>query len=183
MKTSFLNDTELSLLGLNSYGKNVLVSRKASLYAAELISLGDNVRIDDFCVISGYVSVGSHVHISAFTGLWGGVVGIKMDDYSGISSHCSIYAISDDYSGHFLSNAMCPSSARNVKAAEVRIGKYVQLGAGSVVLPGINIPEGAVIGAMSFVTTNPKEWSVNGGIPCKWIKERSRDCIKLTAHL
>ena len=49
---SFLNDTELNELGFASLGKNVKVSRRASIYNANRISVGDCSRIDDFCVLS-----------------------------------------------------------------------------------------------------------------------------------
>ena len=49
---SFLNDEQLKDLGLKSYGKNVIISDKASLYNAKNISIGNNVRIDDFCILS-----------------------------------------------------------------------------------------------------------------------------------
>lgn len=51
--TSFYIDEELSQFGLKSYGKNVLISRKCSIYSASTISIGDNLRIDDYCLLSG----------------------------------------------------------------------------------------------------------------------------------
>ena len=48
MNNSFYTREELAELGLKSYGENVLISRKASFYAADKIELGSNVRIDDF---------------------------------------------------------------------------------------------------------------------------------------
>lgn len=46
--TSFYTDEELAQLGLKSYGKDVFISRKCSIYGAFTISIGDNVRIDDY---------------------------------------------------------------------------------------------------------------------------------------
>lgn len=46
--TSFLSENELKAIGFKCYGSNVLISRKASIYGAANISIGDNVRIDDF---------------------------------------------------------------------------------------------------------------------------------------
>ena len=48
---SFYSKEELKELGLKKYGTNVLISRKASLYDVINITLGDNVRIDDFVTI------------------------------------------------------------------------------------------------------------------------------------
>ncbi len=44
----FYDSSELSKLGLKSVGKNVLISDKCSIYNPSNISIGDNVRIDDF---------------------------------------------------------------------------------------------------------------------------------------
>mgnify|MGYP002684191689 CR=1 FL=1 len=80
MITSFYNEEEIVKLGLKKYGKNVLISRKASFYSPELIQLGSNVRIDDFCILSGNISIGSYVHISAYTALYG-KFGICIEDF------------------------------------------------------------------------------------------------------
>ena len=39
---------ELQELGFSNVGENVKISKKASIYGASRISIGDNVRIDDF---------------------------------------------------------------------------------------------------------------------------------------
>ena len=52
MKNSFLNPDEIKQLNLASVGKNVQISRKASFYTPEVISIGDATRIDDFCIIT-----------------------------------------------------------------------------------------------------------------------------------
>ena len=49
---AFYNEIELSQLGLKSYGKNVLISKMSSIYNSPNISIGSNVRIDYFCVLS-----------------------------------------------------------------------------------------------------------------------------------
>ncbi|MCB6803967.1 hypothetical protein LI178_31950, partial [Enterocloster bolteae] len=55
----------LKAIGFLKYGKNVLVSRKASIYNPEQMVLGDNIRIDDFCILSGNIKLGSYIHIPA----------------------------------------------------------------------------------------------------------------------
>jgi galactoside O-acetyltransferase len=66
MDNSFYSEIELSKLGLKDYGKNVLISKKCSIYSPEKISIGNNVRIDDFCILSGNIILGSNIHISTF---------------------------------------------------------------------------------------------------------------------
>ena len=47
---SFYSQEELKNIGFQTFGRNVLISRKASVYGAEQISLGNNVRVDDICI-------------------------------------------------------------------------------------------------------------------------------------
>ena len=44
---SFYSRSELEHIGFATIGKNVLLSRKASIYSPAMISIGDNVRIED----------------------------------------------------------------------------------------------------------------------------------------
>jgi len=176
---SFYRLDELSALGLKSWGENVLISRKASLYSPEKMEFGNNVRIDDFCILSGAIKLANYVHIASHTILIAGCYRIEMDDFSGISSHCSIYAISDDYSGNALSNAICPAQYRAPYGNPVLIKRYAIVGAGSTVLPGVCIEEGTAIGAMSLVTENMPPWFICAGIPCKAIKARARKILEL----
>ena len=53
----------------------------------------------------------------------------------------------------------------------VKIGKCVWLGAGAIVLPGVEIGDNCVIGAGSVVTKNIPANSVAVGNPCKVIRE------------
>ena len=57
--TSFYTEEELKGLGFRHIGNGVCISRKASIYGAQNISLGDHVRIDDFCILSGRIEIGS----------------------------------------------------------------------------------------------------------------------------
>lgn len=174
--TSYYDDTELKDLGLRSYGTNVLISRKTSIYAPSLISIGDNVRIDDFCILSGNIQIGSYVHISAYVALYGSL-GISIGDYSGLSARVTIYSAVDDFGGDYLIGPMCPEESTNVTGGTVYLKNYTQVGASSVVMPNLTINEGAVVGAMSFVNRSLSEWTINAGIPCKVIKQRNRNLL------
>lgn len=176
---SFYSNDELCDLGLRHFGDNVLISRKASIYSPEKIYIGNNVRIDDFCILSGNITIGNYVHIAAYTALFGGDKGIFMDDYSNISSRVSIYSLSDDYSGETMTNPMIPEKYKNVRSETVIIQKHVIIGAGCVVLPGITLKEGSSFGAMSLINNSSEKWSINVGIPAKKIRERSQNLLNL----
>lgn len=176
--SSFYSEIELAELGLKSYGKNVLISKKCSIYAPEKISVGDNVRIDDFCILSGKITLGSNVHISAYSALYG-AEGIEFKDNSGCSARTTIYSAMDDFSGDFLIGPMHPERTTHVTGGKVTIGEYVQLGAHCLVFPNVTIHDGSVVGALSLVTKDIPEWSIYLGIPAKKLRDRSKGLLKL----
>ena len=96
---NFLSQEELKKLGLKSFGEDVLIGRNVMIYAPEKLSIGNHVRIDDFTCISGNVTLKDYIHISQFCGIYGGEAGVVMEDFTGLSSKCSVYAVSDDYTG------------------------------------------------------------------------------------
>lgn len=178
MMTSFYTEEELKDLGLKSFGSNVKISRFARFYGSEDISIGDNVRIDDFCILSGHITIGSHIHISAYVALYG-AMGITLEDYSGISPRSTIYSAMDDFSGDYLVGPIHSNEKINVQGGPVILRKYTQVGANCVVFPNAEIAEGAVVGAMSLVTKSLEPWTINFGVPTKVIKKRSRKLLDL----
>lgn len=177
MKNSFYTEAELERIGFASIGKNVLLSRKTSVYSASTISIGNNVRIDDFCILSGSIAIGSFVHISAYVALYG-AKGITLQDYSGLSAKTIVYSAVDDFGGEYLIGPMCPIETTNVMGGPVILKKYTQIGASCVVLPNLTISEGSVVGAMSFVNRSLDSWGVYAGIPVRKIRERSKSLMK-----
>lgn len=176
---SFYSIEELNDLRFKEIGCNVLISKKASIYGAENISIGSNVRIDDFCILSGKIAIGNNVHISAGTMMFAGNEGIILEDFIAISSRCAIYAVSDDYSGNALTNPMVPEKYRNVIGGTVVFKKHTIIGSGCTILPNITIGEGVSVGSMSLVNKSLDAWEIYAGIPCKKIKERSRKLLDL----
>lgn len=176
--TSFYTEEELAGLGLKSYGKKVLISRKCSIYGANQISIGDNVRIDDFCILSGNITFGSNIHVSAFVALYG-TNGIEFEDYTGISPRSSIYSAMDDFSGDYLIGPIHSDVNTNVMGGPVTIKKYAHIGANCIVFPNLIIEEGSVIGAMSLVNRSTNPWTTNTGIPINKTRPRKNNLLKL----
>lgn len=179
---SFYSNDELISLGFKSVGKNVLLSRKCSIYGAENISIGDNVRIDDFCILSGKIKIGNYVHISAYNALYGSL-GITIGNFCGISPRCTLFSASDDFSGEYMISPMVPEDYTNVTGGIITLENYSQIGANSVVMPNIKISEGAVVGAFSFVNKDLDKWSINVGIPVRRIKNRKRNILQLSKNI
>lgn len=176
---SFYTQQELKELGFRHLGQNVLISRYCSIYGAANISIGDHVRIDDFCILSGNITLGNYIHISAYTALFAGKSGIQMGDFSGASSRCVIYAESDDYSGEAMTNPMVPDEFRNVQGGKVTFGRHVLLGSGCTVLPGVTIGEGTSVGSMSLINKSLDPWGIYLGIPCRRLKDRSKKLLEM----
>jgi len=177
--SSFYNEEELKKLGLGSYGDNVLISRNAKIYGASNIHIGSNVRIDDFCILSGRIKIGNYVHIAAGVYVFAGDFGVILNDFSGVSSRSAIYAASDDYSGEFMTNPTVSDEVRNVTGGLVYVGKHTLIGTGCTVLPNVKIGDGASVGAMSLVNKDVDEYTMNVGIPCRKIKDRTKNILDL----
>lgn len=177
MKTSFISREEIESIGFGSVGENVLISRFAQFYDVKNIKIGNHVRIDDFCMLSGKIELGSYIHISAYSALYG-KYGIEIQDYSGISPRGTIFSATDDFSGKYLIGPMHPPESIRVIGGKVILERFVQIGAGSIVLPEVIIKEGTVVGAMSLVDKSLPEWSICYGTPAKIIKPRSKDLLK-----
>jgi galactoside O-acetyltransferase len=180
-----LSRAEIEALGFASVGRDVAISEMARFYGAERISLGDHVRIDDFCVLSageGGIRVGNYVHIAVYC-LLIGRGSITMSDFSGLSSRVSVYSSNDDYSGRTLTNPTVPAAYKNVTSAPVHLGKHVIVGSGSVLLPGVTLEEGVAIGSLSLVHKSCPAWGIYIGNPAKRVKERKRDLLSLESQL
>lgn len=183
MGNSFYSYEELKMLNFAKLGEDVRISRKASLYGSEEMKIGDHVRIDDFCLLSGPVVIGNYVHIAAYSCLYAGEAGIVLEDYTCLSSRCAVYALSDDYSGNAMTNATVPVQYRNVINGRVVVGRHVVVGTGSTILPGVTLGEGSSIGAMTLVNRNIEPFSICVGIPARKLAERSRKLLELETKL
>ena len=176
---AFLSQSELAAIGFKSLGKNVKISDKAAIYNADQIEIGDNSRIDDFCVISGKIKIGKNIHITVFCNLAGGSEGIVLEDFSTLAYGCHVFTQSDDYGGLALTNSTIPAQYKNEKKLAVKICRHSIIGAKSVIVTGVTLSEGTSVGAMSLVTKTTEEWSIYFGIPAKKIKDRKRELLKL----
>jgi len=177
----FLNEESINKIQFKHFGKNVKISDKAVFYNASNIEIGDNVRIDDFCILSsgeGGIKIGDNIHIAAFCLLIGNGK-IVLENFSGLSSRVSIYSSTDDYSGNFLTNPTVDKKYTNVISGQVRLGKHVIVGSGSIILPNVNIDDYSSVGALSLINKNVDKFKIVAGSPFKVIKERNNKLFQL----
>jgi acetyltransferase-like isoleucine patch superfamily enzyme len=181
---AYLTEKQLNSVGFLRIGKDVKISEKASIYNPECIEIGNDVRIDDFCVLSsgsGGISIGSNVHIGVFCFL-AGQENIVVEDFVGISSRVSIYSSCDDFSGESLTNPTVPEKYKNVKHGKVYLGRHVVIGSGSVILPNVTIGTGAAVAALSLVTRSVPDFTIVSGISARRVGVRKRNLLELEKH-
>ena len=180
----FLTENQLAALRFKSLGNDVKISDKASIYNANNISIGNNVRIDDFCILSAGedgIEIGNNVHIACYCSLIGKGK-ITLENYSGLSSRVSIYSSNDDYSGNSLTNPCIPDIYADAKHLPVTLKEHVIVGCGCVILPGVIMNVGSAAGAQSLINKSVDEFTIVSGIPAKFIKIRSRNLLQKQAE-
>jgi len=160
------------------YKKTNQISPKASLYGN--IELGDNVRIDDFCILTGDIKIGSNIHIACYT-FFSGKYGIELEDYVQIAPRTTILSGSDDYSGDSMVGPTIPDGYKpKLETGRVVVKKHVLLGLGTVIMPGVTVGEGVSTGAFTFANKDLDPWGIYVGIPARYLKERGKKILELT---
>ncbi len=176
---AYFTQSELKMLGFKQLGKNVKISDKASIYNHKDIEIGDNSRIDDFCVVSGNIKIGNNVHFAPFCLVAGGEKGIIFEDFTGLAYNTQVFTQSDDYSGQTLTNPTVPSKFKNEMKKKIIIKKHSIVGAGSIIMPGVTLSVGTSVGALSLIRKDTEEWSIYLGNPAKKIANRKKDLLKV----
>jgi len=127
-------------------------------------------QFNEFCILRGKenITLGTDVWIGYFT-LIDGSGGLVVGNHVAISSGVHIYT--HDTSFHKALNTPKQPDASHVHRAPVRIGNNVQIGANSVVLPGVTIGDNVIIGACSLVNRDIPSNSIAVGNPCKIKKQ------------
>jgi len=176
---AYYTHDDLLAMGFKKVGKNVKISTKASIYNCEQIEIGDNSRIDDFCVVSGKVVIGAYCHITPLCLVAGGLPGIYMSDFCTLAYGVKIFSQSDDYSGLTMVNSLIPKKFKNEIFEPVYLEKQVIVGAGTIIFPGVRVAEGCSIGATALVNRSTEPWGIYVGSPAKRLKHRKRDLLEL----
>ncbi len=178
---------------LGSVGRNVIFGTNVTLRHPYKIKIGDNVVIDDNCLLdakggetSGItiddgVFIGRNTIISCKDGT------IKIGENSNIGFNCEVFSASRVVLGkNSLFAAYCyvvggqhKFDRTDVSVLEqdrqskgIIIEDNVWFGAGVKVMDGVRIGRDTVVGASALVRDNLPEYSVCVGIPAKVVKIR-----------
>jgi acetyltransferase-like isoleucine patch superfamily enzyme len=107
------------------------------------------------------VKIGNHSIIGDHAFL-DGRRGLTIGNNVNIASEVRIYTLEHDPES--------PTFA--AKGGSVVIKDWVYVGSRVTILPGITIEEGAVVATGAVVTKDVEPWTIVGGVPAKFIKER-----------
>lgn len=142
----------------------------------ENIEFGKYVIIDSFVLIQAKkkLQIGDNIHIASYSSITGGGK-LVMEDYSGLSSGVRIITGSDDFKDWGFGNPTIDEKFRNVQVGEVLIRKFAIVGTNSVILPNVEIGEGAAVAAGSVVTKNLEPWGIYVG--SRKIGERNKEGV------
>lgn len=179
---AYYSDQQLAAMGFRRLGRNVRISDKASLYNTDQMEIGDHSRIDDFCVLSGRITIGAYCHITPMCLIAGGSPGVELSDFCTLAYGVKVFAQSDDYSGETMTNSLIPRHYKNETFQPVFLGRHVIVGTNAVVFPGVRIEEGCAVGAAALVNRSAEAWGIYRGIPARRTGERKRDLLALEAR-
>ena len=178
---------------LGSCGRNVVFGQNVVLRHPHKIHIGDNVVIDDNCLVDAKgetntgIRIGSGVFIGRNSILSCKNGDIELADGANIGFNCEIFSAGQVRIGegtllaaytyviggdHDVTDPTRPVQEQARKSDGVRIGAGAWLGAGVKVLDGVTIGDGAIVGAGAVVTKDVPERSVAVGVPAKVVADR-----------
>lgn len=127
-------------------GKHSTIHWRARFYAPHGVSIGNNTII-------GY---------DAFLD---GRFGITVGDNVNIGGEVAIFTAQHDPDAQDFAMVGAP----------VTIGDYAYIGTRATILPGVRIGQGAVVATGAVVIKDVSPYSMVGGVPARYIKDRRRD--------
>ena len=180
-----------SLLG--SCGRNVVFGQNVVLRHPHKIHIGDNVVIDDNCLMDAKgesnagIRIGSGIFIGRNSILSCKNGDIELASGANIGFNCEIFSASRVRIGanvlmaaysyviggdHDFSDASRPVLEQTRRSAGVSIGDGAWIGAGAKILDGVTVGEGAIIGAAAVVREDVGARAVSVGIPARVVSTR-----------
>jgi acetyltransferase-like isoleucine patch superfamily enzyme len=178
---------------LGSCGRNVVFGQNVVLRHPHKIHLGDNVLIDDNCLIDAKgesnagIRIGNGVFVGRNTILSCKNGDIELADGANIGFNCEIFSASRVRVGagvlmaaygyviggdHDFSDPSKSVLDQTRVSAGVTIGDGVWMGAGAKVLDGVTIGNDSVIGAAAVVREDVPARAVAVGIPARVVSTR-----------
>lgn len=179
---------------LGSCGRHVVFGQNVVLRHPHKIHIGDNVVIDDNCLIDAKgdsnagIRIASGVFIGRNTILSCKNGDIDLAEGANVGFNCEIFSASRVRIGrnalvaaycyliggdHDFSDASRPVQEQARKSAGITVGDGAWLGAGAKVLDGVDIGANAVVGAGAVVRVSVPERATAVGVPARIVGTRS----------
>ena len=134
------------------------------------IAIGKNTIIFDGVLIlsdGGIVEIGNGCQINPYSIIYGSGKGTRIGRNVLIAGHCMVIPIN-----HNFDDPSKNIKDQGFKSTGIIIEDDVWIGHGCTITDGVKIGRGSVIAAGSVVKTSVPPYSVYGGVPAKYIKER-----------
>jgi len=151
-------------------GENVIIEKGTLVFHPGRIKLHDNIYIGHYSILKGYykniMEIGEGTWIGQYCFLHS-AGGLKIGKAVGIGPYVKILT-----SSHKEENNNIPVLHNPLEFKEVIIEDGVDIGIGSIILPGIKIGEGAIIGAGSVVTKDIPDAEIWYGNPARFHGKR-----------
>lgn len=162
--------------------RSPIVSPNVRIRHPEHFHVGEGSIVDDFSYFSTRVVIGRFSHVASGCTVAGGVDRtFRLGDFSSLSAGVRIWCTSDDFAHDMVTivPAGFPPIKEHVITGDVTFERLTAVGANSVVMPDNHVPEGTVIGALSFVPARFSfaPWTVYAGIPVRATGERDRAAV------
>ena len=184
---------------LGACGRNVIFGQNVVLRHPHKIRIGDNVVIDDNCLIdakgdgNGGIAIGSGVFVGRNSILSCKNGDIEIADGANIGFNCEVFSASRVTIGrdtllaaycyviggdHDFSDPSASVLSQARRSAGVAIGAGAWLGAGAKILDGVVIGDRAIVGAGAVVREPLPEGAIAVGIPARVVGQRDKDVIQ-----
>jgi acetyltransferase-like isoleucine patch superfamily enzyme len=163
------------LSDLKSLGADSIIGKTVRIRKPALCSIGRRSILDDFTYISCGITVGDYTHIGANGVLIGGDAHITIGHFVNIAPGCRLIAASNDFTGGGLAGPTIPPEFSTPSIiSNITLGDHVLLGTGTVILPGVHMPEGVSTGAMTLIPSGMalSPWTLYVGIPARPVRQR-----------
>ena len=179
---------------LGSCGRNVVFGQNVVLRHAHKIHIGDNVAIDDHCLLDAKgesnrgITIGDGVFIGRNTILSCKNGDIELAAGANIGFNCEIFSASRVAIGasvlvaaysyviggdHDFSDPSMPVLDQGRTSAGVTIGDGAWMGAGAKILDGVTVGAHAVVGAGAVVRNDVPPYGVAVGVPARVVSTRT----------
>jgi acetyltransferase-like isoleucine patch superfamily enzyme len=173
---------------LGHCGRNVVFGQNVVLRHPHKIWIGDNVMIDDQCLLDAKgdankgIRIGSGVFIGRNTILSCKDGDISLDDGANIGFNCEVFSASRVTIGarallaayvyviggdHDFGVASVPVLEQPRRSAGVTVGAGAWLGAGAKILDGVTIGDRAIVGAGAVVRESVPAGATAVGVPAR----------------